>query len=391
MIAIEVTSVSKHFRRSSTSGPRSLRTLHDRTDEIDYWALRDVSFSVGQGETVGLLGRNGSGKSTLLRILAGLTRPTSGAVVLRGAVSGLLTLGEGFHSLLSGEENALTGAILAGFTRRQARQRLPAIAAFAELERFMDQPLRTYSDGMRLRLAFATAIHVEPEILLLDEVLAVGDVRFREKCFARLEELQAEGVSIVLTSHEISQVRRLCQRAVWLADGVVRAAGDADDVADRYEEAMTGDEPQEALPGGGLRIGRREVEITDVRLVDDTDRVTKAFRSGSAFTIQIDFDANQVVDDAIFGVSAHTDSDALRCFDLSTEPDAFSVGELSGPGTIRLHIDRLDLAAGRYWLDVGVYSGEWRPYDYHWQAIPFDVHGSIGGGPLGPPHQWLRS
>jgi lipopolysaccharide transport system ATP-binding protein len=128
-----------------------------------------------------------------------------------------------------------------------------------------------------------------------------------------------------------------------------------------------------------------------VRLVDDTDRVTKAFRSGASLTVEIDFIAHQAVENAIFGVSAHTDADSLRCFDLSTEPDAYSIGELSGPGSISLHIDRLDLAAGRYRLDVGVYSSEWRPYDYHWQAIPFAVHGAIGGGPLGPPHRWHRS
>lgn len=390
MKAVDVTSVSKRFRRSPTGGPRTLRTLYEHRQRTDIWALRDVSFSVVEGETVGLIGRNGSGKSTLLRILAGLSRPTSGVVSVHGTIGGLLTLGEGFHGLLSGEENAMTGAILAGFTRKEARRRLASIAKFAELESFMDQPLRTYSDGMRSRLAFATAIHVEPKILLLDELLAVGDVRFREKCFARLEELQADGVTILLTSHEIGQVRRMCRRAVWLQGGVVRTVGDADEVGDQYEEAMTADESHEMLPGGGFRIGTREVEIIDVELVDRTDRVTKTFPCGSPITVRIHFRAKGLIKDAIFVVSAHTDPGALRCFDLSTEPDGFSIGDLFGHGTICLHIHRLDLAVGRYRLDVGIYNSDWEPFDFLGRAFPFDVHGPIGGGPLGPPHNWLR-
>jgi lipopolysaccharide transport system ATP-binding protein len=390
MIDIELTRVSKRYRRSSTGLPRTLRTLPDRGPAVEQWALDGVSFSVVPGETVGLMGRNGSGKSTLLRILGGLTNPTRGTVAVCRKVSGLLTLGEGLHPLLSGEENALTGAILAGLTRSEARQRLPEIAAFAELEDHMDQPLRTFSDGMRLRLAFSVAVHVDPEILLIDEVLAVGDLRFQEKCYSFLNDLQDRGVTVIVTSHYLEQIRRLCQRAVWLADGRVKCVGEAAEVADAYEDAMNEGIPErDPGPHGGQRHGTGEVEITSVRLVNRHGRETKAISPGSALTVEIDYVAHQQVADAIFGVSAHTERDGVRCFDITTKADGHVVGPLRGAGTVRLHLERLDLTGGCYHLDVGVYEANWdRPYDYLWRAFPLEVTASNGSGFLGPPHRW---
>ena len=387
MEVIEVRDVGKRYRRP-TIGRRTVRDLSTLRPGEEHWALRDVSFTVTAGETVGLVGPNGSGKSTLLRLVAGLSRPTAGTVVVRQQVSGLLTLGEGFQALLSGEENALTGAILAGLTRREAKRRLPAIAAFAELEDHMDQPLRTFSDGMRLRLAFSVAVHVDPELLLIDEILAVGDLRFRERCLGRLEELKGRGVTVVLASHDLSQVRRLCQRALWLSEGTLRLDAPADEVADVYHLAMHAP-PEPAAPGDAIRLGGREVEVIAVRVLDHRGRPTDRIPAGGPFAVEIDFDAHEHVSEAIFGVSAHMDGGATRCFDLSTLADGCWVGPLDGPGTVRLDVERLDLSGGLYQLSVGIYRADWSgPYDYLWEAVPLVVGGPEEPGLLAPPHKW---
>ncbi|CAN5673854.1 ABC transporter ATP-binding protein [soil metagenome] len=391
MNEIEVHDVGKRYRRSSSGVPRRLKTLLDRGPRVEEWALRDVSLTVVRGETIGFIGKNGSGKSTLLRLLAGLTRPTTGSIHIASKVSGLLTLGEGLHPLLTAEENAITGGILAGLTRRQAQARLPEIAAFAELEDHMDQPLRTFSDGMRLRLGFSVAAQVQPEILLIDEILAVGDLRFREKCFAYLEDLQSTGVTVVLTSHDVGQIRRLCQRALWLGGGRVRAIGEASEVTERYEQSMNEGIPvRDPGPHGGQRLGSGEVEIIEVRLLNGLDRETASIPSGSPLNIEIDFVAHEEVPDAIFGISLHSERDGVRCFDFSTQADGHVVGHLLGKGMVRLHVERLDLTGGSYLLDVGVYESNWdRPYDYMWQAFPLEINTQAGHqGVLGPPHRW---
>ena len=389
MTVIELRNVGKRYRRAAI-GERRLRNIGQWGPSEDRWALKDVSFHVSAGETFGLIGRNGSGKSTLLRVLAGITRPTCGTVSVARRISGLLTLGEGFHPLLSAEENAVTQAILAGLPRREAQARLPDIATFAELEDQMDQALRTFSDGMRLRLGFAVAINVDPEVLLIDELLAVGDLRFQRKCFNHLETLQAAGVTIVVASHDLSQLSKMCMRALWLSDGNVREIGNATEVAERYEHAMSAAAPRRSTNTEGHRLGSGEVDITQVRLLDARGRETSNLMSGEAVTIEIGFDAHRTLSDAIFGVSARSKHDNVAQFDLSTARDGHTVGRLGGEGAISLHIDRLDLVAGSYWLDVGVYEANWdRPYDYRWQMLAFEVSPSDSGGLSQPAsHRW---
>ena len=389
MNEIEFHGVGKRYRRSTGGTPRTLRSLGERAQRMEQWALRDVTFTVAPGETIGLIGKNGSGKSTLLRLLAGLTRPTTGTIRVARQVSGLLSLGEGLHPLLTGEENAITGSILAGLTRREAQRRLRDIAAFAELEDHMDQPLRTFSDGMKLRLAYSVAAHVEPEILLVDEVLAVGDLRFQEKCFAHLEEVQSRGVTVVVASHVLGHIKRICHRALWLADGGLRAIGEAAEVTERYERSMNEGVPVRRTERGGQRLGTGEVEIVGVRLLNAAGNETAQISPGNSLTVEIDYIAHEAVPDAIFGVSAHAAKDGSRCFDLTTQADGHEVGRLEGKGTVRLHLDRLDLSGGLYHIDVGVYEASWdRPYDYHWQAFPLEVTASDSPAVLVPPHRW---
>jgi lipopolysaccharide transport system ATP-binding protein len=389
MTVIDVRNVGKRYRRAAI-GERRLRSIGGWGPSVETWALKDVSFQVDAGETLGIIGQNGSGKSTLLRLIAGVTRPTRGSVSVSRRVSGLLTMGEGFHPLLSAEENATTQAILAGLTRRQARGRLSSIAAFAELEDRMDQPLRTFSDGMRLRLGFAVAINVQPEVLLIDELLTVGDLRFQQKCLDHFDELQASGVAIVLATHDLSQVRRMCGRALLLGEGRPREIGEASEVVNRYENAMRAATPRrEPLIRGGYRLGSGEVDIESVRLLDSLGCESSTVTAGQAVTVEIHYVAHRTLPDAIFGVSARSKHDDAAQFDLSTAKDGHRVGQLTGEGAVSLHLDRLELAPGSYWLDAGVYEANWdHAYDYLWPALVFDVIASSNGEAKSGPRRW---
>jgi lipopolysaccharide transport system ATP-binding protein len=358
---------------------------------VEHWALRDVSFAVRRGETIGLLGANGSGKSTLLRLLSGLTRPTRGSISLRGSMGAILSLGDGMHPQLTGSENAVTLAVLAGMRRGEAVRSLPAISSFAELDGVMEQPLYTYSSGMRLRLAFSVAVHLQPEVLLLDEVLSVGDMRFQEKCLSHLEGMQGRGVTIVLASHDMGQIERLCSKALWLAGGRIRRYGEAKDVVEKYRGFMHEDAgPAVEAEDGSVRLGSREVEIVEVRLLDNEGRAARGFGAGSPAVVEIHVAAHEAVEDPIFSVSARSKKEGAElCFDLNTHDDGQSIGRLHGHATVQLRIERLDLAGGRYALDVGVYGAGWeRTYDYVWQGFPFEISGAESPTALLPPHRW---
>jgi ABC-type polysaccharide/polyol phosphate transport system ATPase subunit len=220
------------------------RTIFGGRAHHDFWALRDISLSVGRGECLGIIGPNGSGKSTLLRVMAGISTPTSGRLVMNGRVSALLDLGAGFHPQISGRENALLNAVLLGLTLEEARAALPSIAEFSELGEFFDQPMRTYSSGMYVRLGFSVAVHVRPEILLVDEVLAVGDAEFQSKCFAHMETLRKEGVTIVMASHDLPSVQRYTDRAVLLEHGQIVFEGESAKVLHDYLTRVVGPAPK---------------------------------------------------------------------------------------------------------------------------------------------------
>ncbi len=400
-IIIEFTNVSKRYRRTSSGGPRRLRSMalspgkQREARKRVHWALNDVTFAIARGETIGLLGANGSGKSTLLRTMAGVTRPTSGVFTVGGIVSGLLTIGEGFHPMLTGTENAITGSILAGLSMPQAQGRLDSVAEFAELQDYMDQPLRTYSDGMRLRLAFSVAIHVDPQILLIDEILAVGDFRFRQKCLNHIDSLQQEGVTIIVASHDLVQLERISTRCLWMMKGKLQAMGPASEVISQYRLAMQAQMDALAPPvvsqaDGSIRIGSHSaLEIHKVRLFDAAGRENYQIVAGASLRVEIEFEAHESLDGAIFGVSGHKAPDGTRCFDLSTDADRHALGTLKGPGVISLTLERLDLAGGDYTLAVGAYAPDWTyPYDYLWEASTFEVVADTQLGEFTPPHIW---
>lgn len=362
-----------------------------------FWALRRVSFAVAGGEMLGVIGHNGAGKSTLLQLLGTLTHPNEGRVKLRGRVGALLDLGAGFHGDLTGRENVFVTAIVAGLPRREVTRRFDQIVEFAELEAFIDSPVRTYSSGMMMRLAFSVAVHTDPDVLLVDEFLSVGDLSFQAKCLDRISKMKARGCAIVLVSHDVSQVERLCDRALWLKQGTVMAYGEPTVVAGQYTMAMraqtqqrTPDAPEKLTRSGILlrvnenRFGSQEIEITDVRLQPGSHLI-----SGEPMRIEIDYQSRHPVDTAIFCVGI-TKPDGTACVDVNTSDMRVPVPKIQGSQTISFCCDRIDLNQGKYFVNVGVFKQDWEyAYDYHWHAYPLilDTQAS-SGGLLSPPMRW---
>lgn len=396
--ALAVEAVSKRFTRRGPRPPTVKQLLRDplaQTRRDRFWALQDVSLRVQAGETVGLIGANGSGKSTLLRLIGGLGRPTRGRIVRSQEVEAILSLGETLDPYLTGRENAITAGILSGYRRREIVSRLDEIVEFAELEDFFDRPLRTYSEGMKLRLAFSVAISHEPELLLIDEVLSVGDLRFQEKCFRRLEELQRGGTTVLFASHDESQVRRLCERVVWLARGRMQAYGAPDEVYDAYQASMLLETERRAealglVPSrqeqdpGHERVGTFEVEIADVRV--EPTSIPAGGLEGTPITIEVDLEPRVPVDDPIVVVSLHRAEDYSKVLEVSTEGDGVAVGRLESMRTLTLTLDRIDAEPGSYRFDVGVFERNWEyAYDYRWHAYPLEI---LGGAGFGPARRW---
>jgi lipopolysaccharide transport system ATP-binding protein len=368
-----------------------------------FWALRDVSFDVGEGKTIGVIGPNGSGKSTLLRLIGGVGRPSEGSVRTRGRIGALLELGAGFHPDLTGRENVFINGVISGLTRREVERRLDSIVDFAELADYIDSPLRTYSTGMQMRLAFTIASHVEPDILLIDEVLAVGDVAFQEKCFERIEQFKARGCTVLMVSHDPQVITQFCDEAIWLRAGRMVMRGPADVVTGQYlgvtksetERRTPREWPVRVLPSGvelrvnQNRIGSLEMEITGVSFAGADGRPVTQINKGEALRIDIDYDAPQPIDSPIFAVTV-TREDWFVCYDTSTASFGRRLPAIRGKGRVSLDIERLDLAGDRYYVDVGVYTGDWAyAYDYHWHVYPFEVRPTEGeNGLIRPPHRW---
>lgn len=405
---IVVEGLGKQFRRYHADRPHTLKEVfvgrmrHLWAGER-FWGLRDVSFDVEPGQIVGIVGGNGAGKSTLLRLIGGVGRPDEGSVKVRGRIAALLELGTAFHPELTGRENIFVSGIVAGLTRRQVTKRLDSIVAFAELEQFLNSPLRTYSSGMQMRLAFAIAVHTAPDVLLIDEVLAVGDLAFQQKCLARIMDFKADNSAILLVSHDIGQVQRLCDRALWLKRGRLVRQGEPEAIVEQYAAEM-GDETKRTTPvewpvqitpaGGELRVhenrfGSMELEITSVRLSDQKGRSVADFRSGDSLQVEIDFSSSQSIDAPIFGVTITTEDEQI-CADLNTAASGVSLPVVQGKGRVTLHFARLDLSGGRYYVDVGAYTQNWDyAYDHHWHAYPLRVLPTENGkGVLYPPHRW---
>jgi lipopolysaccharide transport system ATP-binding protein len=376
------------------SGRRSLRSMVSPRMRATgrqsgtRWALQDVSFDLHDGEALGLIGENGAGKSTLLRLSSGLGHLTRGRISVASNVASVLSLGATMNMDLTGRENALTATLLAGVRMREARAVVDAALAFAELEEFADSPVRSYSDGMKLRLAFGVVAQLEPGLLLLDEVIAVGDLRFKEKCMTRIEELQESGTSLLFASHDLDQVAEQCDRALWLDEGRVRQAGPAAEVVEAYRESMHTEtfirtpsaDDGEAEQAGGLqlrrnRFGSQELTIEQVELSGSL--AAGIVESGGSLTVRMRLRREgPAIERPIVGVSVHRVEDDVVCCEASTDLDEVDLGEVQGEKIVSFRWDGLELRPGEYVVDVGVYEAEWSfAYDYHWHAYPLQVHG----------------
>jgi lipopolysaccharide transport system ATP-binding protein len=365
------------------------------------WALRDVSLEVPAGRSLGLIGPNGAGKSTFLRLASRLGRPTRGQVFVDDDAATVLNLGVSFDPQLTGRENAITAALLAGLSRRAAAAALPRVLAFAELEEFAEAPLRTYSEGMRLRLAFGVIAQLQPRLLVLDEVLAVGDLAFRAKCQERMEELREQGTSIVLASHSFDEIRRICDQAVWLHHGLVRAHGDVATVIAEYEDAVHAatlaatpvgsGRDERGLELGENRFGNQEATLEEIRVGRMPADRARVVRTGDPLELSVVLRTHAgPIDDPIVAVSLRRRADGQMVFDCSTRAAGVTLGSRVAQARVRLEIPRLDLPGGDYTLDVGVFHRDWEyAYDYHSSAYPLRVDGGSGGkGILLPPQQW---
>lgn len=372
----------------------------------EFWALREVSFQVGKGEMLGIIGANGAGKSTLLRLVGGAGRPDTGSIQVEGRIGALLELGSDFHPELTGRENAVLSGIIAGLTHREILQRMDEIIEFAELSEFIDSPVRTYSSGMLLRLAFAIAVNTDPEVLLIDEVLAVGDAQFRNKCLSRIEEFKRDGCAILFVTHETRLAAHMCDQAMWLQKGRIEQIGPPELVVAAYT-ASTDRETRRRTPAnfgaeltdGGIelrimenRFGSMELQVTDVRLLDTHGYRCRYLGRGDQLRIEIDYTSNQLLPAPNFGVVIRQEDNTVL-FDGTIPAAKLGMETVQGTGSVALNFERLDLNGGSYHIDVGVYRHDWAyAYDYHWRAYPLTVLAATEvKGSVNPPHGWERS
>ncbi|MEX0875779.1 MAG: ABC transporter ATP-binding protein [Actinomycetota bacterium] len=403
-VAISVRGVAKRFRHGGpdartlkehvVTGFRNVRERHE------FWALEDVSLEVPAGASVGILGPNGAGKTTLLRLIGGIGRPTRGTIDVKGRLSAIFELGAGFHPDLTGRESVLLAGIIAGLSRDEIRGRMDEIVEFAELREFIDEPIRMYSTGMVARLAFSVATNVDAEVLLVDEVLAVGDLAFQRKCRERFEEFKSAGVTLLLVTHDPSFVADLCDEAVWLQGGRVAATGSPNEITELYRTAMQqrtieatpDDAPEVSTPGGAtLRIrhnrwGTQEAQVQNVRLIDGQGSTLGRITSGGRLTVEADVVVPTSLGEVRILVHILR-SDGVRCVDTSTLVRGAREGERH---TAVLAFDRLDLAPGDYAIEVGLYNINWgKTYDFHSGVYGLKVLGeSSGEAVVMPPHRW---
>ncbi len=439
--AIDVVNVSKIYRRYARrkqfatlkSALLSGSLIGDLKPDETFPALRGVSFSVPKGCTYGVIGRNGSGKSTLLKCVAGITRPTDGTVTVDGRISALIELGAGFHPEISGRENIFINGIMLGLTKRQVQRRFDEIVEFAEMEDFIDAPVKTYSSGMYMRLGFAVAIHVDPEVLLVDEVLAVGDQGFTLKCLDKFAEFRRRNRTILLVTHSLDLVEKFCDQALWLDKGTTRAEGDpkrvvaaylidvergenqelakaeAERVAATAKTAATqppeeteetaqpddpvdaGEEPRNMFKASEGRWGTREIEITKVTLVGPNGEAGHVFQRGEPMEVRMIVKAHQPLTDFVFGVGIFN-ADGVCCYGTNTNLEELQPDQVTGEGEVSFAIDSLKMVEGTYRLDLAVHKLDGYPYDYHRLLYSFRVKSrSRDVGIYSPDHQWSFS
>ena len=369
--AVSVENISKRFRlyheRPSSLKERLLRMRRSRAE--DFWALRDISFELEEGKTLGLVGANGSGKTTLLKVIGGILRPTSGRVVTRGRIAALLELGAGFHPELTGRENVYLNASILGLSKKETDLRFDDIVGFAELEEFIDNQVKFYSSGMYVRLGFAVAVHVDPGILLVDEVLSVGDESFQRKCMNRVKEFQREGRTIVFVTHAVEKVRDICDEALMLERGRMKVAGEVNPVLRAFRLAML------ASHVGVERMDvTHDIEITGVTLLDGQGRPAGPVAPGDPLVVQVEIRANRSVTDPVMSLSIHDATDQ-EVYQTTTARHGLNIDfPEGGKQRVTFELGSIPFIDGRHFLSVGVNpAGKAEVCDWHDQQYTFEI------------------
>lgn len=416
MFAIEIKNISKSFRiyhDKPTTLKEKLLFIKKKSFDV-FNAVENVSLNIEKGETIGLIGENGSGKSTLLKLITKIIYPDNGEIITRGKVSSLLELGAGFHPDFTGRENIYINASIFGFSRKEIEKRIDKIIEFSELEEFIDNPIRTYSSGMYMRLAFSIAINIDPDILLIDEILAVGDENFQKKCLNKIKEFKNFGVTIVIVSHDLGSIQKICDKVVWMDNGSIKAIGDTKRVVDMYletvakrfeknierensikAEEISNDSKDELTDNindkkdledklknnfNNNRWGNRKVEIIDVKLYDKESKEIYIFRSGDMCIIRLFYKCNvknlNEVNDIHFGIGIFN-MDNVSCYGTNTYIDRLDKYEIKKEGYVDCIIKNLDLVEGKYLLDVACHTENGTPYDYQKSRLTFTVFSEV--------------
>lgn len=423
--AIEVHNITKRFKVYLDKG-RTLKELllfSKRRKYEEREVLKGISFEVKKGEAIGLIGHNGCGKSTTLKLLTKIMYPDSGTIEMKGRVSSLIELGAGFHPDMSGRQNIYTNASIFGLTRKEIDDRLNEIIAFSELEEFIDNPVRTYSSGMYMRLAFSVAINVDADILLIDEILAVGDANFQAKCFNKLREIKANGATIVIVSHSLGQIEQICERSIWIHDGLIRCEGPSREVHPVYLDYM-GQKRVEVAEKEAHRQANRSIEVAEQKAVfkkeqkisieeehlqeidrnrwgngkariinieisDRNNKIKSVFETGEDIIIRLKYKLNNNVKNAVIGIGVFR-NDGINCYGTNTRIDHLDEFDLKNDGAIELLLKNVQLLPGKYLLDFAIEEDNGIPVDYYREATKIELYSKrddIGIAHI--EHKWI--
>jgi len=425
--AIEVRDITKSFKVFVDKGNTvKERALFSKRRKYDYkQVLRGINFDVKKGEAIGLIGHNGCGKSTTLKLLTKIIYPDSGNISITGRVSSLIELGAGFHPDMSGRENIYINASIFGLGRKEIDNKLDDIIAFSELEDSIDHPVRTYSSGMYMRLAFSVAINVNAEVLLIDEILAVGDANFQAKCFNKLREIKASGTTIVIVSHSLGQIEQICERSIWIHDGVIREEGTPREVHPIYLDYMgkkrekiaekeaarkasqiteisetkntTEEIILEAVPGEnpsvekvyeGKRWGNGKARIVRINLLNEEGKIKTVFETGTDITVQLHYEINEKVSNAVIGIGIFR-SDGVYCYGTNTRLDELLDFDLEKEGIVEIKLKNVMLMPGEYSFDLAIESDIGVPVDYYREAASMELYSTKSDiGLIRIQHEW---
>ena len=407
-IVINVKNVEKSFKIYSDKGytlKEKLLFFKQRNSYTRHEVLKGVTLEIEKGEVVGLVGHNGCGKSTLLKLMTKIIYPDKGKIEINGKISSLLELGAGFHPDMTGRENIYTNASIFGLTKKEIDARLDDIIEFSELEEFIDSPVRTYSSGMYMRLAFSVAINVDADILLIDEILAVGDARFQAKCFNKMLELKKSGITIVIVSHDLGSIERLCNRAIWIENGKIKDEGIPHDIVAEYLDDIMNKDKNEKIKikpkdktneqeknkeeseekniekkedkKDKNRTGNKDVEIVDIKLLNEKNEVSDTYNSDEKLKIQVKYKRNNnKLKDSVFGFGIFR-NDGLNCYGTNTFIDNFGKIKIQDEGIVEIEIEKIQLLEGEYDIDLAFVDEYGTPFDYIRKATKIITYSTV--------------